>query len=145
MPECLWGRPELPIKEHAGHEEDRSDMSWWWVALSALNVVLAALLLAVLLRMRRGVAVEASLGGALAEERRARRTRALDIHDNVVQGLVTAKLSLELGEAESGMAALEHTLVAARTLVTELLGDGDPAIDLRDGALRRGVAAGPVA
>ena len=61
-------------------------------------------------------------GGAIFEDLRARRMQALVIHDNVVQGLATAKLSLELGETETGMAALEETLEAARRIMSELEG-----------------------
>jgi signal transduction histidine kinase len=74
---------------------------------------------------------------------RQRRRDALDIHDNVVQGLVMAKLSLELGETEAGMHALEETLEAARHLVTDLVTVGEDRIDLTAGDLRRFVAAGP--
>jgi len=70
-----------------------------------------------------------------------RRREALHIHDNVVQGLVMAKLSLELGELDAGMAHLDATLAAARRLVTDLLGDPE-IVDLRQGALRRTTPTG---
>ena len=86
---------------------------------------------------------------AIDQEQRRRHREALEIHDNIVQGLATAKLSLELGETQAGMAALEETLEAARKLVSDLLdgigigADGpDPAIDLTAGALRRDTPAG---
>ena len=75
------------------------------------------------------------------DELRERRRHALDIHDNVVQGLVMAKLSLELGETTKGMLALDETLAAARELVTHLLGDPE-IVDLRHGSLRRSTPAG---
>ena len=78
-------------------------------------------------------------------ECRERRRQALEIHDNVVQGLALAKLSFELGDDATGRAALEETLEAARRLVSDLLGDEDegaPTVDLTDGALRRVAPAG---
>lgn len=80
-------------------------------------------------------------GGEL-ESLRQRQRQALDIHDNVVQGLALAKLSFELGEDEAGLAAVDQTLAAARSFVTDLLGDPD-IVDLRNGALRRSLPAGP--
>jgi signal transduction histidine kinase len=79
------------------------------------------------------------------EEQRRRHREALEIHDNVVQGLAMAKLSLELGEVEAGMAALEETLEAARRLVTDLLGEAagdEEVVDLTAGVLRRDTPAG---
>ena len=79
------------------------------------------------------------------EEQRRRHREALEIHDNIVQGLATAKLSLELGATEVGMAALEETLVAARKLVSDLLdgiGGDDVVVDLTAGVLRRDAPAG---
>ena len=67
---------------------------------------------------------------------------ALDLHDEVVQGLALAKLSLELGESDTGLAAIERTLEAARTLVSDLLGEAG-VLDLSHGALRRTSPAGP--
>jgi hypothetical protein len=79
----------------------------------------------------------------LGEEELERwRRHALDLHDEVVQGLAMAKLSLELGESEAGMAAIEQTLAAARSLVSDLLGEPG-VVDLRNGALRRSTPAGP--
>lgn len=74
---------------------------------------------------------------------RARQLQALMIHDNVVQGLVTAKLSLELGETESGMAILEETLGAAQRILGELH-DGLDAEGLRQALRRPGTPARPV-
>ena len=75
--------------------------------------------------------------------RRERQRQALEIHDNVVQGLALAKLSFELGDDATGRAALARSLEAARRLVNDLLDDGPAAtLDLTDGALRRDTPAG---
>ena len=87
-------------------------MNWWIVGLLA-NLAIAAGFLA----------IGWSLRGRL------RQRQALSIHDDVLQGLVTAKLSFELGEHEQGMVVLDQTLEAARHLVSELL-DGS-SVDAR--------------
>ena len=121
-------------------------MQWWAVGM-AVNLVLGVTLLGLIISI--GIDVRrAGSWRALVHRRseveslRQRKRQALDIHDNVVQGLVMAKLSFELGETDAGLAALDRTLAAARGFVTDLLGDPD-IVDLRNGALRRSVPAGP--
>jgi signal transduction histidine kinase len=84
-----------------------------------------------------------SAGRRRQAELEQRHQRALEIHDGIVQGLVTAKLALELGETERGLQVLEETLDAARQLVGDLVTGPDGTIDLRAGDLRRSAAAGP--
>lgn len=62
-----------------------------------------------------------------------RHKEALELNDHVVQGLVVAKASYELGDVEGGKRALDATLGRAKALVSDLLGqDGVP-----DGSLVR--------
>ena len=78
---------------------------------------------------------------ALFEDHLEREHQALEIHDNVVQGLAAAKLAFELDERERGMAALDQTLAGARRIITDLLaGTHDATVDA--GGLRREHAAG---
>ena len=109
----------------------------WWVAAAAANLALVAASVAVGIRNGR------RLRRLRREEAEDRHRRALAIHDDVVQGLATAKLSLELGETTAGMAALDETLAAARHLVTDLLGGTDDPSAVVPGSLRRTAAAGP--
>lgn len=81
-------------------------------------------------------------GSALFEDLHQRQTQALEIHDNIVQGLATAKLSFELGDSERGLDAVERTLVSSREIITKLLGDEDAGTALGPGDLRRSEAAG---
>ena len=81
-------------------------------------------------------------GSALFEDLRQRQMQALEIHDNVVQGLTTAKLSFELGEHERGLESVERTLAASRDIITRLLGDDLKGTGLGAGDLRRSEAAG---
>ena len=87
-------------------------MNWWIVGLLS-NLAIAA----------GCIAIGWNLRGRL------RQRQALTIHDDVLQGLVTAKLSFELGEHEQGMVVLDRTLESARHLVSELL-DGS-SVDAR--------------
>lgn len=50
-----------------------------------------------------------------------RRRQALEINDNVVQGLAVAKYAFELGNMEKAQAAIEGTLAASRKIITELV------------------------
>jgi PAS domain S-box-containing protein len=50
-----------------------------------------------------------------------RRTRALELNDNVVQGLVTSLYALELGQADNATTALSGTLRSARSIIGDLL------------------------
>lgn len=91
-------------------------MHWWIVGLVS-NLAIAAGFLAIGWTLRG----------------RLRQHQALSIHDDVLQGLVTAKLSFELGDQEQGLATLDSTVESARHLISELL-DGTP---LGGGHLRR--------
>ena len=55
-----------------------------------------------------------------------RREQALELNDNVVQGLVVVKMALEGGLDDKAMQTLVSTLEKARSLVSDLLGDVDP-------------------
>jgi PAS domain S-box-containing protein len=57
----------------------------------------------------------------------ARQRHALELNDDVIQGLAVAKLALESNEREIALQALESTLVAARTIVGRLLSGNDVA------------------
>jgi PAS domain S-box-containing protein len=58
---------------------------------------------------------------AIARDVSDERRRAVRLNDQVVQGLLTAKLALETGDTERAMAAVTHTLEAARAIVAGLL------------------------
>lgn len=76
------------------------------------------------------------------EDIRVRRREALEIHDNVVQGLAVAKLSLDLGRAAEATDAVERTLAASRQIITDLLGQPGSEVALGPGDLRRKVLVG---
>lgn len=83
-------------------------------------------------------AAQASVAMDRAESERVRRERhALEINDNIVQGLVVAKYSAQRGDMESSVAALDETLERARALITDQLRYVGTAGGLRPGDLAR--------
>lgn len=72
-------------------------------------------------------------GAAVFEDLRSRQRQALEINDNIVQGLVRAKLALDLDQRAEGDQAVAETLANARHIITGLLGEGD----VKGGHLRR--------
>jgi signal transduction histidine kinase len=77
-------------------------------------------------------------GAALCEDLQQRQAQAQELHDNVVQGLVQAKLALDLGRRDEGARAVAETLESAKQIITGLIGE-----DTRPepGSLRRRRAA----
>ena len=72
---------------------------------------------------------------------RLRREQALELNDNIVQGLVVAKMALEGGMDRKAQETLTATLEKARSLVTELLSDlgpADPGSLVREGPAETG-------
>ncbi|HEU4973794.1 MAG TPA: hypothetical protein VFT50_01795 [Baekduia sp.] len=65
---------------------------------------------------------------------RDRERRALEINDNIVQGLAVAKYAIGHGLVEEGVKAIDETLARARQLITEQLGD----VAQDDGQVRPG-------
>lgn len=69
-----------------------------------------------------------------------RRRQALEINDNVVQGLVTAVTAIEAGRFDLGAEAVERTLRSARGMMNDLMGADHP---MQAGELVRETAAEP--
>jgi hypothetical protein len=61
-------------------------------------------------------------GKQLRADLRQRERDALELNDNVLQGLVVAKLAFELDERERAMAALDSSIKAASRMVSDVLG-----------------------
>ena len=67
-----------------------------------------------------------------------RRVQALEINDNVLQGLSAAIYTLEQGDADGALQMARATLGSARSLVADLLGAPVVDQDVEPGALVRG-------
>ena len=80
-------------------------------------------------------------GAALFQDMKERQRQALEINDNIVQGLAVAKLALELDERQASHDALESALASARQIITDLLGESGEENRLGPGDLTRTKAA----
>jgi hypothetical protein len=61
-------------------------------------------------------------GAQLFEDMRRREEQALELNDNVLQGLVVAKMSLDLGDQRRASEALKTAIGSASHMITDLLG-----------------------
>ena len=59
------------------------------------------------------------------EEIRAQQHQALEINDNIVQGLVVAQLALDEGQPEVARRVIQDTLDAAQSIVSDLLANAE--------------------
>jgi hypothetical protein len=71
----------------------------------------------------RGSYASVLRGAQMFEDMKVRQRQALEINDNIVQGLTVAQLSLELARTDDAHAALDDTLAKARTIISTLLGE----------------------
>jgi hypothetical protein len=71
---------------------------------------------ALLFATEASVAMERAQRQAIARER-----RAIDINDNIVQGLTVAKYAIGQGHVDEGVRAIDDTLRRARQLITDQL------------------------
>ena len=65
--------------------------------------------------------LEAELEQSRKEQTLFRRKQALELNDQVVQGLVAAKLAFETGQEKTGLRSVTETLERAKAVVTRLL------------------------
>jgi len=69
-------------------------------------------------------------GAKLFEDLRQREQQALEINDNVLQGLVVAKMALDLDQPEKANDALSTAIESASKMITELLGNDHFSVEL---------------
>ena len=81
---------------------------------------------------------------ALFEDMKERQRQALEINDDIVQGLTVAKLALELDDRDRSAAALSSALSSASRIISDLLGKAGDENRLGPGDLRRDAPARPV-
>ena len=66
-----------------------------------------------------------------------RQRHALEVNDDIIQGLAVADLALNLEDYDKARQSIAETLMAARRFVTDLLGEGGEVIPISPGDLRR--------
>lgn len=108
--------------------------SWYWSSV-AWDLVGAGVALFYL--SLRGSYQPVLRGAALFDDMKTRERQAIEINDNIVQGLSVAKYSLEQGRDDQSRRAIEDSLKKARELITELLGEDGSEVELGPGNLRR--------
>ncbi len=101
-------------------------LSWILFAAFALASIAGLYLL------RRTAVTAAEL-----QRRELNERHAVEINDNIIQGLALAKYQLQAGEGEASAEQVSQTLREAQRLVSGLLGDAE----VRAGQLRREIAA----
>ena len=108
--------------------------AWGW-PLAAWDVLAA--LVGVCYWSIRGSHSTWTQGAQLFVDLRAREQQALELNDTVLQGLVVARMALDLEQPAKADEALTASIGAARAIITDLLGHQAHALDL----LRSGPAA----
>ena len=69
----------------------------------------------------------------LVEALRERHRYGIELNDNIIQGLAIAKFSLEMGDTERAVKAIDRALIETKSIATQLLAEdelGMRAIDL---------------
>jgi hypothetical protein len=116
---------------------------WKWALIHGLFVLGASAANVYAWRMNEEAASETERVHQRLDEADRRRTSALQINDDIVQGLAVVSLALSLGEDERARQEVDRTLAAARGIITDLLGEDDGAVV--PGSLRRAAPATPPA
>jgi hypothetical protein len=106
---------------------------WKWAIIHGLFVLGASTASIYAWRMNEEAAAETERYKARFEEASRRRHSALQINDDIVQGLVVVTSALDLGQDDLARRKAGETLDAARAIITDLLGD-EPIVP---GSLRR--------
>jgi hypothetical protein len=96
--------------------------AWGWEL--ALTDVVGAAVAAYYFGLRRTYG-SLMQGAQLFDDLRRRERQALEINDNVLQGLVVAKMALEMDRSDTAVAALDTSIAAASRMISELLATED--------------------
>jgi hypothetical protein len=107
-------------------------MAVWAVLTAAAGVYYLAL---------RRSSPDGAHGAQMFEDLKARERQALEINDTIVQGLTVAKYAMSIGAEEHSRQAIDDTLVRARAIITDLLGEPGTSVALGPGDLRRATPA----
>jgi hypothetical protein len=70
-------------------------------------------------------------GAQLFQDLRLREQQALELNDSVLQGLVVAKMALDLDQPAKAREALATSIDSASRIITDLLGNSPFDVDLR--------------
>ena len=129
LPAVGFGAPELFAMRQA--------YDWHLVAVDSVTAAVGAWYWS----LRRHYGKLLTGRPVLFEDIKARQRQALEINDNVVQGLAVAKYALAAGDGPAAREAIDRTLVSARELMGDLLGEEGTRSRLGPGDLTRAKAA----
>jgi hypothetical protein len=110
---------------------------WTWAAIHGFFVLAASAALIIAWRMNEIERARSNTFQRQLGEATVRRQQALEINDNIVQGLTVAQLALELERPEDSRVAIEDTLAKARAIISTLLGEIQSEETLNAGDLVR--------
>ena len=65
-------------------------------------------------------------GATIFEDLKAQQRRALEINDSIVQGLTVAQMALAIDDKQRSRDAMHSTLISARKIIADLMGDVAP-------------------
>jgi hypothetical protein len=98
---------------------------WKWAAIHGFFVLFASVGLIISWRLSEVERARAEDLRQKLHDADLRRQQAMEINDNIVQGLTVAKLALELDQTVESHRALDDTLVKARGIISDLLGEDE--------------------
>lgn len=124
--------PSVGIEEHNGFAAREAFGDWHLVAWDVVTAGVGVYYWT--LRKTYGALMQ---GPSLFVDLKEKRRQALDINDFIVQGLVVAETALALDQQELSREALAATLVSARQIISDLLGEANSETRLGAGDLRR--------
>lgn len=113
---------------------------WKWAVIHGVFVLGASAANLFAWRLNEEAAAEAERFRRRLEEGERRRRSALEINDNVVQGLAVVTSALAMGETDKARLAADRTIESARSIMTDLLDESGATIE--PGSLRRATSAG---
>lgn len=124
--------PAVGLEEHAGLHL-RAAWEWHTVTIDVAGAAVGVYYWS--LRKTYGSLMK---GAKLFEDMKERERQALQINDDIVQGLTVAHMALALDDRKRSEEVIESTLASARKLISDLVGESDAAEGkLRPGDLRR--------
>lgn len=96
---------------------------WGWAAIHGAFVLAASTAMVISWRLSEVERARAEQYRTRLHDADLRRRQAMEINDNIVQGLTVAKMAMELDQTDESYRALDETLQKARGIISELLGD----------------------
>jgi hypothetical protein len=112
---------------------------WKWATIHGLFVLGASAASVYAWRLNEEAAAEVESYRLRLEEGERRAKSALEINDNVVQGLAVVTSALALGRHDMAQDAAQRAIESARSIMSDLLDGAD--VPMEPGALRRTAAA----